>query len=100
MLVQYAPAARYGADGILDGTFGTDGAFTDASAAMSIRDLAVDPRNRILVSGWPWPHSRRGFGAWRFLDDGDADQDFGTGGTTRTGTVWAAARACRRAGRS
>lgn len=88
-LVQHVLVARYVADGTLDPDFANNGVFTDASAAMSTQDFAVDPLNRILVSGWPWPHSRRGLGVWRLEESGAPDPAFGTGGLMRLGTMWA-----------
>jgi len=75
---------RYGADGYVDASFGTNGVVTMPAESVPYAAI-VQPDGRIVV-GWPGASGApyRGVLA-RFLADGSPDPDFGTGGVQDTG---------------
>jgi uncharacterized delta-60 repeat protein len=81
--------ARYSRDGTLDPTFGVDGwAATDFLGGYGHDDYAsavvVDPRGRIVVSGYSYPASGSDFAVARYLDNGTLDPEFGLCGKVVT----------------
>ena len=72
---------RYGADGVLDLTFGVNGtATTDFGAASTASAVGLQPDGRIIVAG----SSSGRFALARYSADGVLDQTFGTGGRVTT----------------
>ncbi len=79
--------ARFGSDGKLDPSFGTDGVFKydftkPLGGAESVETVAVQPDGRIVVGGGFWREDnqkRSGF-LMRLLPGGALDPAFGTGG--------------------
>ncbi|MFN8112862.1 MAG: hypothetical protein U0R51_06655 [Solirubrobacterales bacterium] len=78
---------KFGTDGTLDQSFGTDGVIaTPSERSRAVNDLVVDPQDRILISngiarGLLEGHSESISEVTRLMPDGQPDASFGTGGT-------------------
>jgi uncharacterized delta-60 repeat protein len=88
---EYGALERFGTDGKLDPSFGTEGRVGGEAAALSeIRALAVQPDGKILAGGVVAasgaPGEARGgeFAVARFLPDGTLDASFGEAGVATT----------------
>lgn len=93
--------ARYEPDGILDGSFGSDGIViirAPNSDSNFADDVAIGADGRIVATGpdrgrAPAGGLRAGFAVVRLLSDGSPDPTFGSGGWVQTDVIGGDARA-------
>ncbi|MBK6932511.1 MAG: hypothetical protein IPH12_17285 [Saprospirales bacterium] len=81
--------ARYNANGVLDNTFGTNGAakidfYAGASALDEAKAVAIQSDGKIIVGGTALNGSTREMALARLTKTGALDAGFGTGGKTTT----------------
>ncbi len=73
--------ARFGPDGTLDASFGTNGLVNPATAGGVGFGVVIDSGGRIVVAGQANdPVAGMAMAVWRFNPDGSADATFGTNG--------------------
>ncbi|SDU08886.1 choice-of-anchor U domain-containing protein [Halopseudomonas salegens] len=72
--------AAYSADGTLDTSFASSGTL-ESGAGHTLRDLAIDGSDRIIVGGFTANNASADFIVARYLSDGSLDTSFGNNGT-------------------
>jgi uncharacterized delta-60 repeat protein len=76
---------RYGVNGSLDTTFGTNGVVTTAiGSAASARALVVQPNGYLIAAGSTWNGSDHDFAVVRYNSFGSPDPQWGGGGIVTT----------------
>lgn len=78
--------ARYKSDGILDGTFGSDGLVsTNLGSGKDVGySIAIDGSGRLVVAGYCDNGEDLDFALARYTESGEFDPTFGTGGLVST----------------
>jgi uncharacterized delta-60 repeat protein len=80
--IAQAAVTRLRNDGRIDTSFGRNGWTALTNLGAGVRDLALDPRERIVVA--TGLHGRGDFGVVRLTPRGEVDGRFGSGGVTTT----------------
>lgn len=75
---------RLNVDGSFDNSFGTVGVFSPSTQNLNeyLRDVEIDPTNRIVVTGYSTTNQGADLLAARITTAGAYDNSFGTGGTS------------------